>query len=76
MKRLNELTENAIELGRNTYPIDSERSAMLEELGTIIEEFRQKLLEDNVKDVIGTPGMPDRRSVLYRLMVDNGWKEN
>ena len=76
LKRLNELTENAIEIGRNRYVIDTVRNAMLEELGTIIEEFRQKLLEDSTKDVIATPAMLNRRSVLNRFMVDNGWKDN
>ncbi len=76
LKRLSLLIENAIEVGKNIAPIDSERNGMLEELDTIIEEFGRRLLNDDVKHFLDTPDMPSRRSLLHRLMIDNGWKEN
>lgn len=76
LKRLNELIENAIQIGSNRSPINSKNNAMLEELGLLNEEYSNRLVKDDFDGFIEAPGMPTRRNLIYRFMIDNGWKDN
>jgi len=76
LQRFLELVNSASDLRRREVPSEELITEELIELGNMIQEFRVRLMRDDIVDKLNNNGGRSRKDILEEFLVESGWQVN